>query len=154
MNERIGIFVAWPYANGDVHLGQVAGAYLPPDIFARYHRLRGNRVLMVSGSDAHGTPITVQASRLGVAPREIFERYHRRFLESWQGLGISFDLFTHTDTENHAAVAQEIFRTLYEKDLIRPQSVTQLYCPTDRRFLPDRYVEGTCPHCGFAGARG
>lgn len=112
MNETIGIFVAWPYANGDLHLGHVAGAYLPPDIFARYHRLRGNRVLMVSGSDSHGTPITVKAAELGVSPREVFEHYHRRFLENWQQLGISFNLFTHTDTENHYAVAQDVFRTL------------------------------------------
>ncbi|MBV9282583.1 MAG: class I tRNA ligase family protein, partial [Chloroflexi bacterium] len=100
MNRHIGVFVAWPYANGDVHLGNVAGSYLPADIFARYHRLRGDRVLMVSGSDAHGTPITVRARQLGVSPREVFERYHGRFLRSWQRLGISFDLFTHTHTQN------------------------------------------------------
>ncbi len=154
MNETIGIFVAWPYANGDLHLGHVAGAYLPPDIFARYHRLRGNRVLMVSGSDSHGTPITVKAAEMGVSPREVFEHYHRRFLENWQQLGISFDLFTHTDTENHYAVAQDIFRTLYEKGYIYTDTMIQLYCETDQRFLPDRYVEGTCPHCGYPNARG
>lgn len=154
MNQTIGVFVAWPYANGDLHLGHLAGAYLPPDLFARYHRLRGNRVLMVSGSDSHGTPITVAAEREGVTAREFFERYHRRFLESWRQLGISFDLFTHTDTENHHAIAQDIFRTLYEKGHITLQPVQQLYCETDARFLPDRYVEGTCPNCGFARARG
>lgn len=154
MNETIGIFVAWPYANGDLHLGHVAGAYLPPDIFARYHRLRGNRVLMVSGSDSHGTPITVKAAELGVSPREVFEHYHRRFLENWQQLGISFNLFTHTDTENHYAVAQDLFRTLYEKGYIYTDTMVQLYCETDARFLPDRYVEGTCPHCGYPNARG
>ena len=154
MNERIGVFVAWPYANGDLHLGHVAGVYLPADIFARYHRLRGNRVLMVSGSDAHGTPITVSAERAGVSPREFFERYHRRFLESFIGLGISFDLFTHTDTENHAAVSQDIFRVLYERGYIHTEAMAQLYCETDQRFLPDRYVEGTCPHCGYPNARG
>lgn len=154
MNETIGVFVAWPYANGDSHLGHVAGAYLPPDIFARYHRLRGNRVLMVSGSDSHGTPITIGAERAGVTPREFFEYYHRRIVESWRQLGISFDLFTHTDTENHFRVSQDIFRDLYEKGHITLHAVQQLYCEVDQRFLPDRYVEGTCPFCGYTNARG
>jgi len=154
MDEHIGIFVAWPYANGDLHLGHIAGAYLPADIFARFHRLRGNHVLMVSGSDAHGTPVTLQAEAQGIPPRAYFERYHRRFLDDWVRLGISFDLFTHTDTENHAAVAQDIFRALYDNGLISLGAMTQLYCETDRQFLPDRYVEGTCPHCGYPDARG
>jgi len=154
MAERIGIFVAWPYANGDLHLGHVAGVYIPADIFARYHRLRGNRVLMVSGSDAHGTPITVAADREGVSPEEIFRRYHHRFLETYQRLGITFDLFTHTHTDNHVAVAQQIFRTLNQRGHLFTQTQTQLYCEYDRRFLPDRYVEGTCPYCSFSSARG
>ena len=154
MSERIGVFVAWPYANGDLHLGHVAGAYLPPDIFSRYHRLRGNQVLMVSGSDSHGTPITVKADEEGVSPREIFERYHRRFLDSFRDLGISFDLFTHTDTENHFAVAQDIFSRLLEKGYLYRETMRQLYCEHDRKFLPDRYVEGTCPYCAYEGARG
>jgi len=154
MGEHIGIFVAWPYANGDLHLGHVAGVYLPADIFARFHRLRGNHVLMVSGSDTHGTPVTLQAEAQGIPPRAYVERYHRRFLDDWARLGISFDLFTHTDTENHAAVAQDIFRGLYDKGLIALGATTQLYCETDRKFLPDRYVEGSCPHCGYPDARG
>jgi methionyl-tRNA synthetase len=154
MNEAIGVFVAWPYANGDLHLGHIAGAYLPPDIFARYHRLRGDRVLMVSGSDSHGTPITIGAEQAGSSPAEFFARYHRRFLEAWQEFGVSFDLFTHTDTENHHNVAQDIFRTLYQKGYIGLKPVQQLYCNVDARFLPDRYVEGICPNCGFTGARG
>ena len=154
MPETIGVFVAWPYANGDLHLGHVAGVYIPADTFARYHRLRGNRLLMVSGSDAHGTPITVAAEREGVTPEDIFRRYHRRFLETYQQLGISFDLFTHTHTANHFRVAQDIFRTLYEKGYIFTQTQIQLYCEYDRRFLPDRYVEGTCPYCGYPNARG
>ena len=154
MPETIGVFVAWPYANGDLHLGHVAGVYIPADTFARYHRLRGNRVLMVSGSDAHGTPITVAAEREGVTPEDIFRRYHRRFLETYQQLGISFDLFTHTHTANHFRVAQDIFRTLHEKGYIFTQTQIQLYCEYDRRFLPDRYVEGTCPYCGYPNARG
>ncbi len=154
MAERIGIFVAWPYANGDLHLGHVAGVYIPADIFARYHRLRGNQVLMVSGSDAHGTPITVAADREGVSPEEIFRRYHHRFLETYRRLGITFDLFTHTHTENHFAVSQEIFRTLNQRGYLFTRMQTQFYCEYDRRFLPDRYVEGTCPYCGFPSARG
>lgn len=154
MPETIGVFVAWPYANGDLHLGHVAGVYIPADTFARYHRLRGNRVLMVSGSDAHGTPITVAAEREGVTPEAIFQRYHRRFLESYRQLGISFDLFTHTHTPNHFHVAQEMFRTLYERGYIFTRTQIQLYCENDRRFLPDRYVEGTCPYCGYPNARG
>jgi methionyl-tRNA synthetase len=154
MPERIGVFVAWPYASGDRHMGHVAGAYLPPDIFARYHRLRGNEVLMVSGSDSHGTPITVRAEQEGVSPQEIFLRYHRRFLQGFMELGLSFDLFTHTDTRNHHHVSQDMFRKLLEKGFIRRDVMRQLYCEMEGRFLPDRYVEGTCPICGFDNARG
>jgi len=154
MTENIGVFVAWPYANGDLHCGHVAGVYLPADIFARYHRLRANRVLMVSGSDSHGTPITVKAEQEGTTPRQVFERYHARFLESLRDLGVSFDLFTHTDTENHWAVSQDIFRVLWEKNYIFRKAMRQLYCEKDAMFLPDRFVEGTCPHCGYDGARG
>jgi len=152
--ERIGVFVAWPYANGSLHLGHIAGAYLSPDIFARYHRLRGNQVLMVSGSDSHGTPITVRADQEGLPPEEVFQRYHASFLDSFKRLGISFDLFTHTDTENHYAVAQDIFLCLLAGGHISREVMRQLYCQAEGRFLPDRYVEGTCPFCGYEGARG
>ncbi len=154
MTEKILVAVAWPYANGSLHLGQIAGAYLPADIFARYHRLVGNEVLMVSGSDQHGTPITIKAEQEGKKPAEIAARYHREFLESWQKLGISFDLFTTTGTKNHAEVTQDIFLTLLEKGYIYKDKVSQPYCPKCKRFLPDRYVEGTCPFCKSAGARG
>jgi len=154
MNETISVFVAWPYVNGDAHLGHVAGAELPPDLFTRYHRLRGNRVLMLSGSDTHGTPITIGAEKVGKTSREFFEYYHRRILESWQKLGLSYDLYTHTDTENHFRVSQEIFKALYDKGYITLKPVQQLYCEVDKRFLPDRYVEGTCPFCGYPNARG
>ncbi len=154
MNNHIFVGVAWPYANGRLHLGRVVGALLPADIFARYHRLRGNRVLMVSGSDTHGTPITLAAEKAGVSPRHIFEASHRSFLQSQLELGISFDLFTHTDTENHHQVAQDVFCKLYDNGYIVPQTQRLLYSEAAQRFLPDRYVEGTCPHCGFANARG
>ncbi|MFP4321843.1 MAG: methionine--tRNA ligase [Anaerolineales bacterium] len=152
--EHIHVSVAWPYANGDMHAGHLAGAYLPADIFARYHRLRGNWVLMVSGSDSHGTPITVEADKRGITPRELFEEYHERFLETQQKLGISYDLFTHTDTENHYRIAQDIFLLLLEKELLYRKKQEQLYSVAENRFLPDRYVEGTCPICGYAEARG
>jgi methionyl-tRNA synthetase len=154
MGEKIGVFVAWPYASGDRHMGHVAGAYLPPDIFARYHRLRGNDVIMVSGSDSHGTPITVAAEQEGVSPEELFLRYHRRFLKSFAELGLSFDLFTHTDTKNHHHVTQDMFLKLLENGYIHKAVMRQLYCEQEQRYLPDRYVEGTCPLCGFDNARG
>jgi len=154
MAERILVGVAWPYANGPLHLGQIAGAYLPADIFARYHRAKGNRVLMVSGSDQHGTPITLRAEREGIKPEAIAAHYHGEFLDSWQRFGISFDLFTSTGTANHAAVAQEVFLDLLNKGYIYKATVSQPFCPRCQRFLPDRYIEGTCPYCQAGGARG
>jgi methionyl-tRNA synthetase len=154
MSERILVAVAWPYANGPLHLGHIAGAYLPADIFARYHRLKGNEVLMVSGSDQHGTPITIKAEQEKKTPGEIVARYHQQFLDSWQKLGISFDLFTTTDTANHARVARDIFLTLLGKGYIYKATMSQPYCPSCQRFLPDRYIEGTCPYCHSPGARG
>ena len=154
MTELIHVSVGWPYANGDLHVGHLAGALLPADIFARYHRLKGNRVLMVSGSDAHGTPITVEADKRGVTPRELFEHYHRRFLETQKVIGISYDLFTHTDTENHHRIAQDFFSHLYKGEYLYRETQRQLYSESEERFLPDRYVEGTCPICGFTEARG
>jgi len=154
VSERILVAVAWPYANGSLHLGQIAGAYLPADIFARYHRLKGNDVLMVSGSDQHGTPITVRAEQEGRPPKEIADHYHKEFLDSWQRFGISFDLFTTTDTPNHRKVTQDLFLALKDKGYIYQDTMALLYCPTCKRYLPDRYVEGTCPYCGFEGTRG
>ena len=154
MSERILVAVAWPYANGPLHLGHVAGCYLAADIFARYHRLKGNRVLMVSGSDSHGTPITVRAEQEGVTPQEILDRYHAQFLETWKQLGISFDLFTTTHTDNHQAVVHDIFRVLQERGYIYPDVMLLARCNQCDRFLPDRYVEGLCPHCGHERARG
>jgi methionyl-tRNA synthetase len=154
MGEKIFIGVAWPYANSPLHIGQIAGAYLPPDIFARYHRMKGNEVLMVSGSDQHGTPITIRAEQEGKAPAEIAGSYHKQFLESWQKLGITFDIFTTTGTANHAEVAQDIFLTLLDKGYIYKDKGSQPFCPECKRFLPDRYIEGICPHCDDTGARG
>ena len=152
--ETILVAVAWPYANGELHLGQTAGAYLPADIFARYHRMKGDRTLMVSGSDAHGTPVTVRAEAEGIEPADVFQRYHRSFLDTFERFGISFDLFTHTDTENHAEVTQDLFLKLLEHGYLYEAEQTLLYDPKADRFLPDRYVEGICPHCAFENARG
>ncbi len=152
--ENILVCVAWPYANGDLHVGHVAGAYLPADIFARYHRLKGNRVVMVSGSDAHGTPIVVRADKEGKTPREVFEYFHGRFLETQRLLGISYDLFTHTDTENHHAIGRQMFCRLMENGYLFKATQKQLYSETQGKFLPDRLVEGTCPICGYDKARG
>ena len=154
MTRRILVAVAWPYASGPQHLGNLGGAYLPPDIFARYHRLAGNDVLMVSGSDAHGTPITVRADELGMTPREVVDRYHPEILGYWESVGISYDLFTSTMTENHHRVTQEFFLRLLEKGYLKKGTTLQFYDPDAERFLPDRYVEGTCPHCGYKSARG
>ena len=154
MAETVFIGVAWPYANGPLHLGHIAGAYLPADIFARYHRLKGNKVLMVSGSDQHGTPITLRAEQENKSPQEIVSRYHQEFLDCWQKLGISWDLFTTTGTENHAKTTHDIFLKLLDEGYIYKNAVPQAYCPKCRRFLPDRYVEGICPYCGFSQARG
>ncbi|MGD8243639.1 MAG: methionine--tRNA ligase [Anaerolineae bacterium] len=154
MPERILVAIAWPYASAKIHAGNVTGSHLPGDIFARYHRLAGNHVLMVSGSDSHGTPITVRAEREGKTPREVFERFHQGFLELFQRLGISYDLFTHTDTENHHRVSQDFFLALLEKDYLYAETQQQMYSKAQKRFLPDRYVEGTCPVCGYESARG
>jgi len=152
--EYIHVSVAWPYANGDLHVGHLAGAYLPADIFARYHRMCGNHVLMVSGSDSHGTPITIAADKRGISPRELFEHYHERFLYTQQKIGISYDLFTHTDTENHHQVARDIFRLLLERGYLYKEPQTLLYSESEQRYLPDRYVEGTCYLCQYPHARG
>jgi len=148
------VAVAWPYASGSRHLGHLAGAYLPADIYARHQRLVGNRVLMVSGSDVHGTPITVRADAEGVTPRDIADRYHAEFVADWDRLGISWDLYTSTGTENHAAVTHDLFLRLLENGHIDRRTSDQYYDAEAGRFLPDRYIEGTCPHCHYAEARG
>ena len=152
--KKVLVAVAWPYANGDLHVGHLAGAYLPADIFARYHRLAGNDVLMVSGSDTHGTPVSLRAEQEGRTPKEVAERFHRRFLETQQQIGISYDLFTHTDTTNHHKVSQGMFTALLDNGYLYKERQQQYYAESLGRFLPDRYVEGTCPHCGYTQARG
>ena len=154
MSERILVCVAWPYANGPLHVGHMAGCYLPADIFARYHRMKGNEVLMVSGSDQHGTPVTIKAEAEGITPHQVVDKYHQEFLDTWQRFGITFDLFTTTGTANHAQTSQDFFLKLLEKDYIYKDTVSQAFCEKCQRFLPDRYVEGTCPNCKSPNARG
>jgi methionyl-tRNA synthetase len=151
---RIFVGVAWPYSNGPFHIGHLAGAYLPGDIFARFHRLRGNEVLMVSGSDMHGTPTLFRAEQEGTTPRAIAERYHAINKDAFEKLGFSFDLYTHTHTLVHERTVQEIFLTLLEHRYIDRRTEEAAYCPKHERFLPDRYLLGVCPHCGFDAARG
>ncbi len=152
--ERIFVGIAWPYANGPFHIGHLAGAYLPGETFARFHRLRGNEVLMVSGSDMHGTPTLVRAEKEGVSPAEIADRYHAMNKAAFERLGFSFDLFTNTHTVVHEKTVQEVFLSLLEHGFVRRRTADGAYCPQHRRFLPDRYLEGTCPYCGFDRARG
>lgn len=154
MSEKILVAVAWPYANGVQHIGHIAGAYLPPDIFARFQRMRGRDVLMVSGSDTHGTPVTVTAEAEGVTPAAVVNKYHAKFIECYQKIGLTFDLFTHTDTETHWEASQEFFLAHHQKGVLYREVQKQLFDGKAQKFLPDRYVEGTCPHCGAVDARG
>ena len=152
--QKILVAVAWPYASGPRHLGHVAGPGVPSDIFARYHRLKGNDVLMVSGTDEHGTPVMVSADREGVTPRELADRNNALILDDYVRLGMTYDCFTRTTTRNHYAVVQDMFRTLYEKGFLIEQSTLGAISPATGRTLPDRYIEGTCPICGYGEARG
>ncbi len=153
MAERIFIGVAWPYANYILHLGHQV-LEVAADVFARYHRLKGSEVLMVSGSDCHGTPITVAAETEGKTPAEVASYYHARIVEHFEQLGLSYDLYTHTMTDNHTETTQEIFSALLDRGYIYKDTMEMLHCSSCDRYLPDRYVLGTCPHCGFEDARG
>src|SRR5215211_8354368 len=149
MPEHILIAIAWPYANAEIHVGNITGSHLPGDIAARYHRLKGNNVLMISGTDSHGTPVVIAADKEGKPVEEVYKRYHDGFLELFKGWGITYDLFTTTHTENHFKVSQAIFLALKQNGFLFTQKSLQWYSPSSKRFLPDRYVEGTCYICGF-----
>jgi methionyl-tRNA synthetase len=153
MSEPVLIAVAWPYANAEIHVGNLTGADLPADIFARYQRLRGRQVLMVSGSDAHGTPITVRADAENTSALEVYQRYHATFIDLFKQLGLTYDLFTSTHTANHFKVSQQMFLALKQNGYMYQDKQMQWYSPAQKRFLPDRYVEGTCYICGFTNAR-
>jgi len=154
MTQSVLVSVAWPYANGPRHIGHVAGFGVPSDVFARYQRMIGNDVLMISGTDEHGTPLLVQADKENVTVKELADRYNRQIVEDLAGLGLSYDLFTRTTTRNHYAVVQELFKGLYENGYMIKETTMGAVSPSTGRTLPDRYIEGTCPLCGADGARG
>lgn len=154
MTESVVVNVAWPYANGPRHIGHVAGFGVPSDVFARFQRMRGRNVLMVSGTDEHGTPLLVQADKEGVTVRELADRYNRQIVTDLAGLGLSYDMFTRTTTRNHYSVVQELFKGLYENGYMLKETTQGAISPSTGRTLPDRYIEGTCPICGADGARG
>lgn len=154
MSRHVLTAVAWPYANGPRHIGHVSGFGVPSDVFSRYMRMAGHDVLMVSGTDEHGTPILVQAEREGVAPKALADRYNRVIVNDLHDLGLSYDLFTRTTTPNHYAVAQEMFTTLYRNGYLIEKTTMGAISPSTGRTLPDRFIEGTCPICGYDGARG
>lgn len=151
---RFMVTSALPYANGPLHLGHLAGAYLPADIYVRYLRLRGHDVLFCSGTDEHGVPITITAEKMGVSPREVVDRFHGVIEEDFRSFGIEFDNFSRTSHAEHVSFAQGVFLELLEKGHIVPRDMEQLYCPNCERYLPDRYINGTCPKCGSEDARG
>ena len=151
--SKVCICVAWPYSNGPIHLGHLAGSLLPPDIFSRYNRLIGNEVLMVSGSDQHGTPITVSAEKHGMTPEAYADKYHEINKKAIEDMGIEFSLFNKTHCPTHFEVVQKIFTDLKDRGYIYPKETNQYYCPKCQRFLPDRYVEGICPKCGAEKTR-
>lgn len=145
---------ALPYANGKLHVGHVAGAYLPADIFVRYLRLKGEDVIYICGTDEHGTPISISADKEGIKPIEVVKRYHDSIKSAFDGIGIEFDNFSGTARDEHYELAQQFFSDLYANGHIKAKTTKQFYCQHDARYLPDRYVEGTCPKCGSTGARG
>ena len=152
--KRTLITTALPYANGPVHIGHLAGVYVPADIYARYLRLKGEEVMMVGGSDEHGVPITIKAKNEGVTPQDIVDRYHKIIKDSFEGLGISFDVYGRTTSETHRKTASDFFKKLYDKGEFIEKTSMQLYDEEAKQFLADRYVTGTCPHCGNEHAYG
>ena len=153
MSETILVAVAWPYANAEIHVGNITGSHLPGDIFSRYNRLKGNRVLMITGTDSHGTPVTMSADKLGKPVEEVYKSFHEGFIELFQQLGITYDLYTTTHSNNHFKVSQAMFLALEKNGFLYREFSKQWYSPSAGKFLPDRYVEGTCYICGFENAR-
>jgi len=151
--EKILVTSALPYANGPIHLGHLSGAYLPADIFVRYHRLKGTDILYVCGSDEHGVPITITADKEGVNPKVIIDRFHNMNKDAFEKFGMDFDIYSRTSLPLHHETAQQFFLSFYEQGLLNEKKSKQFYDPKAKKFLPDRYVEGTCPKCGFEEAR-
>ena len=152
--KRTLVTCALPYANGPVHIGHLAGAYIPGDIYVRYLRLRGEDVVFICGSDEHGVPITLKAKDEGVTPQDIVDRYHKIMKDAFTGLGINFDIYSRTSSEVHARNASAFFRKLYDQDDFITQESEQLYDEKAGMFLTDRLIEGICPKCGNPRAYG
>ncbi|MCD6329677.1 MAG: class I tRNA ligase family protein, partial [Candidatus Cloacimonetes bacterium] len=152
--EKYLVTSALPYANGHLHIGHVAGAYLPADIFVRFQKLLGNDVIYISGTDENGAPISIKAEAEGKTPREIVDYYHDSIVKSFQNLEIDFDNFSGTARPVHTAISQKFFLSLLNAGFVIQKTTQQHYCEHDKRFLADRYIEGTCPYCGAKGARG
>ena len=152
--KRTLITSALPYANGPVHIGHLAGVYVPADIYARYLRLKGEEVLFIGGSDEHGIPITIKARNEGVTPQDVVDRYHTLIKKSFEEFGITFDIYSRTTSEIHKKTASDFFRTLYDKGEFSEQESEQYYDEEAGQFLADRYITGTCPHCGNPKAYG
>ncbi|MGD8427668.1 MAG: class I tRNA ligase family protein, partial [Balneolaceae bacterium] len=154
MSKRTLVTSALPYANGPIHLGHLAGAYLPADLYVRYKRLTGEDIIHICGSDEHGVPITIAAEKEGVSPQDIVDRFHAQNKQVFQDFGISFDYYGRTSSPIHHKTSQEFFLKLYEEDVFVKKTEEQLYDPKAGMFLPDRYVKGTCPNCGYEEAYG
>jgi len=151
---KILVTSALPYANGEIHLGHLAGAYLPADIYTRYQRLKGRDVIYICGTDEHGVPVTISAEKQSKTPRQVVDQYYKSISESFKDFGMTFDNFSRTSLPLHHRLAQDFFLKIYEKGLIYPREIEQFYCERCKRFLPDRYIIGKCPKCGNDGARG
>ncbi|MFO7446200.1 MAG: class I tRNA ligase family protein, partial [Ignavibacteriaceae bacterium] len=151
--EKVLVTSALPYANGPIHLGHLSGAYLPADIYVRYKRLNGDDILYVCGSDEHGVPITISADKEGVKPKEIIDRYHTINKNAFEQFGMSFDIYSRTSLPCHHETAQDFFLEFYNRGILKEKKSMQFYDGKAKMFLPDRYVEGTCPNCGFEEAR-
>jgi methionyl-tRNA synthetase len=154
LEDKILVTAALPYANGPLHIGHLAGAYIPADVYVRYQRLKGADVLFICGSDEHGVPITIRADREKVSSKDIVDRYHEMMKKSFQRMGVAFDNYSRTSLPLHHKISQDFFLNLFHKGFISEQSIQQYYCPNCSRFLPDRYIEGECPHCHQQDARG
>jgi len=154
MAKNVLVCTAWPYASGPIHLGHLAGHLIPPDIYTRFRRMRGDRAVLVSGSDEHGTPITIAAEAEGIEPQDLVDRNHAAIVRDIEAMGIRFDLYSRTSAPHHERTVHRLFTAIQENGHIREYEMDAMYCPHDRRFLPDRYVEGVCPQCGFDSARG
>lgn len=152
--KRTLVTSALPYANGPVHIGHLAGVYVPADIYVRYKRMRGEEVLFIGGSDEHGVPVSLKAKAEGVTPQQVVDRYHKLIKESFEEFGIDFDIYSRTTSDTHTKTASDFFRKLYDNGKFIERESEQYWDPEAKMFLADRYITGTCPHCGNEGAYG